>query len=96
MTVPLFPLFVFGATGVVLLALLRWGRPLFTGTRSVDESFWCPWKRRHVDAAFRIDAWDAHHTDVERCTAFTPPTAIKCDKHCLDRHALRAAGAWRR
>ena len=88
----LIPLLVVAGTGVVLLAALARGRRLFTGTRSVDESFWCPWKHQPVNIGLRIDAWDGRRVDVERCTAFVPPTAIACDKRCLDREALRAAG----
>lgn len=87
----LIPLVVVGTVTVLLLALLLWGRRLFTGTRGVDESFWCPWKRREVDVVFRVDAWDARRVDVEQCTAFAPPTSIACDKPCLDGQALRAA-----
>jgi hypothetical protein len=86
----LIPLLVVGGAGVVLLALLVWGRRLFTGTRLIDESFSCAWKHRPVDISLRMDAWDGRRVDVEQCTAFTPPTAIGCDKRCLDREALRS------
>lgn len=86
----LIPLLVVGSTGVVLLLALLYGRRLFTGTRRVDESFWCPWRHQPVNLSLRIDAWDGRRVDVEECTAFVPPTAIACDKRCLDRAAARA------
>jgi hypothetical protein len=50
----LIPLLVVGGAGVVLLALLVWGRRLFTGTRLVDESFSCAWKHGRWTSAY---AW---------------------------------------
>ncbi len=88
----LIPLLVVGVAGMVLLAMLVYGRRLFTGTRSVNETFWCPWKGRRVDIGVRIGAWDGRRIDVERCTAFASPTAITCGKGCLDSEAVRATG----
>ncbi len=55
--------------------------PLVARTSIV--SFWCPFRDRHVTTEFQEDAWNGKLMDVQSCDAFTPPTAVACDKLCL-------------
>ena len=79
------PLLVVAAVALVLVVALSKGPRFFRGTRSVVESFWCPFTTQDVHVDFEIDAWDGHPVDVNRCSAFTPPTAVTCDKRCMSR-----------
>ena len=67
------------------LTLLVWGvaRALPTDTLLVKRSFWCPFRKQNVTAEFRQEAWDRTLLAVNRCTAFTPETAVTCEKSCL-------------
>jgi hypothetical protein len=73
------------AVAVALVVLLRVGRVVFRGSRPVSASFWCPFRERAVDVGFQITAWDARPVAVDRCSAFTPPTAVTCEKRCMER-----------
>jgi hypothetical protein len=79
----LWPLPVIVTVGVVLLVMLRIGPRLFPGTRLTDRAFWCPFKARDVAVQFEETVWDGELCDVEQCTAFSPSTAVACDKKCL-------------
>ncbi len=72
---------LFGAS----LILFVWAvfRVLPSIVRLVARSFWCPFRERHVTAEFIEEAWDGTPVEVSRCTAFTPPESITCDKLCL-------------
>lgn len=69
----------------VAAAFLMWGalssvpRVIRHATRSLR----CPVSNERVTQELDEDAWDAIPLDVTRCTAFTTPTAITCDKLCL-------------
>lgn len=76
------PLAVVLFVAFVLVVVLLNGRRLFTGTRNIAESFWCPFKSQLVQVEFEIDAWGGQRIDVAKCSAFTPPTAMTCDKRC--------------
>jgi len=69
-------------TAVALLLLAAFGS-LPGVTRIVRRSFWCPFLARNVTAEFQEEAWDGKPVEVNRCSAFTPPTAITCEKLCL-------------
>ena len=84
---------MFGASGVItivlalgtavgLLLLVAFG-PLRRITRIVTRSFWCPVRDEDITAEFLEDAWDGKRLEINQCTAFTPPTAITCEKLCL-------------
>lgn len=88
-TSTLWPLLVIAGTGILLLGVLARGRRWFRGTRRVPEAFWCPFREREAGVEFEITAWDGRRVDVSRCTLFTPPTAVTCEKRCLD---VRNAG----
>ena len=77
------PLVVIAIVGVALIALLANGRKLFRGTRDVHEKFRCPFRRQDVEVGMELTAWDGRRVDVHDCSAFTPPTAVTCDKACL-------------
>ncbi len=70
------------ATALGLLLMVMFGA-LRGVTRTVSRSFWCPFLDRNVTAEFREEAWDGRPVEVSRCTAFTPPTTITCEKPCL-------------
>lgn len=58
--------------------------------RTVRRSFWCPFLDRSVTAEFREKAWDGRRVGVDRCTAFSPSTAIACEKLCVELKKLPA------
>lgn len=68
------------ALGLLLIAMFG---ALPGVTRTVIRSFRCPFLKRNVTAEFQEEAWDGRPVEVSRCTAFTPPTAITCEKLCL-------------
>jgi len=70
------------ATALVLLAIVTFGA-LRGVTRTVTRSFWCPFLDLNVRAEFQEKAWDGKPVEVNRCTAFSPTTAITCKKLCL-------------
>ena len=77
-------------TALALLLLIVFGA--FRGVvRTVRRSFWCPVRGSNVTAEFQEEAWDGEPLEVSSCTAFTPPTAITCEKLCLDRDKFRVA-----
>ena len=67
---------------LVLLFILALGPRLFRGTLAWRYAFHCPFKEQDVATEFRESAWDGRRLDVERCTAFTPPDDVRCDKAC--------------
>lgn len=75
------------AAALVLLFIRTLGPRLFRGTVTWRYAFRCPVKEQDVAVDFRESAWDGQRLDVERCTAFTPPDDVRCDKACrlLDR-----------
>ena len=83
------------AAAVVLLAVRALGPRLFRGTLSWRYAFRCPAKHQDVDAEFRESVWDGRRLDVERCSAFTPPDDVRCDKACTLLARLPRRGATR-
>jgi hypothetical protein len=77
------------ASALLLTAALG---PLRKLTRNVTRSFWCPFRDRAVTAEFQEDAWDGRPLEVLLCTAFSPSTAVTCEKLCLHATKLRPAG----
>ncbi len=87
-----------GAIIIVLAMLTAFGlflvaafAPFRRMTRIVTRAFWCPFRDRAVTAEFQEDAWDGRSLEVTQCSAFSPPTAITCEKRCLHVEKLRAA-----
>jgi len=79
------------ATAVALLLVIAY-RPLRGATRFVMRSFRCPFLERDVTVEFQEEAWDGNPVEVMRCTAFTPPTAITCERRCLGLGRFPRAG----
>jgi hypothetical protein len=70
------------AAAVVLIVIRVLGPHLFRGTLTWHYSFRCPGKREDVQADLRESVWDGRRLDVERCSAFSPPENVRCDKAC--------------
>jgi len=52
-------------------------------TRVVTRLFWCPFRERNVTVEFQEEPWDGRPVEVNRCSAFSPPDAVACEKDCL-------------
>ncbi len=61
---------------VILLFLARSVRKVYRPVR-------CPFLGTDVQARFLEAAPEGRRIDVTACSAFTPPTAIACDRRCL-------------
>lgn len=90
------PLAIVAAVGVVLGVALVTGRRLFRGTRIVHvHSLSCPIRHEPYDVGFTVTAWDGDAIDVVSCTAFSPSSAVRCEKVCLAaRRPERGAGLY--
>jgi hypothetical protein len=71
------------AAALVLVFVRILGPRLFRGTLAWAYAFRCPIKDQDVATDFRETMWDGRRLDVERCSAFTPPEDVRCDKACL-------------
>jgi hypothetical protein len=54
--------------------------------RLVHRRFWCSWSGREVEVAFveRGLPGLSRAVSVQACTAFDPPSAVACQRYCLD------------
>jgi hypothetical protein len=54
--------------------------------------FWCPERRRDVEVDFEVRGLLGvrRAVGVKCCSAFDPPTAVDCDRRCLDPDLRRA------
>jgi hypothetical protein len=77
MDAPPWPWVAVVTVGFMLLLLF------LAGTRRVVRELRCPRSGRDVVVAVHEAAWDGRPIDVESCTAFSPPTAVRCDRACL-------------
>lgn len=83
------------AVGVVLVIALLARPRLFGGTQQVVRDFWCPFRGRDVTVEFEETVWDGRLVDVNRCSVFTPPTSVACDKACANLERWpRPRGSW--
>jgi hypothetical protein len=59
--------------------------PADTG-RLVRRRVWCPWSRREVEVEFVERGLPGlpYSVSVRGCTAFEPPTAVTCQRRCVD------------
>lgn len=81
---PLWALAVIVVAGVALVAIGIMGPRLFRGTRPVTvRALLCPRRRQRFDVQFQVTAWEGARVDVSRCAAFSPPSAVACDKACI-------------
>jgi hypothetical protein len=70
---------------------------LALSVRKVHRKIWCPIRGTEVQLSLLETAPDGRPIEVTACSAFTPPTAVTCDRRCLGRrHVLRADGRRRR
>ncbi len=74
---------IFLAVAVLLLIVYSLGSRLFTATSPSPRVFWCPFRNVNAHVSFKESAWDGEMVDVEACSAFAPPTDVRCDKACL-------------
>lgn len=79
----LWPLVIVLVVGVMLSIAEVFGPRLFPGSRPTVRAFRCPVRQENVQVGFAESVWDGHLVDVEHCSAFTPPTAVTCDKKCV-------------
>ncbi len=77
------PFMVVGSIAVILLAVIAGGPRLFAAIRRRSVSLRCPSIGREVTADLAVSEWDGAALDVYACSAFTPPTAVTCDRRCL-------------
>jgi hypothetical protein len=70
------------AAAIALVVIRVLGPHLFRGSLTWRYSFRCPGKGQDVAADFRESVWDGRRLDVERCTAFSPPEDVRCNKAC--------------
>jgi hypothetical protein len=87
--VPITTVLALIAAAVLLVVLAIGSRSRVT--EPVARSFWCPQQGRNVTAEFEEKTWDGKRVDVASCTAFSPPTEVRCDKQCLALRRLPAA-----
>jgi hypothetical protein len=67
----------------VVLLVVR-SRGLMRGARRrVTRDVWCPVRDRQLIATLQEEFWDGRRVDVEECSAFSPATAVTCEKTCL-------------
>jgi hypothetical protein len=88
-TVPITVVLALAAAAVLLVVLVFGSRS--RATRPVAQSFWCSRQAQNVTAEFEEKTWDGKRVDVASCTAFSPPTDIRCVKQCLVLKRLPAA-----
>lgn len=66
---------------IVALALLVLFLAL--SVRKVHRKIWCPIRGTEMRLSLLEAAPDGRPIDVTACSAFTPPTAVTCDRRCL-------------
>jgi hypothetical protein len=56
------------------------------GGHGVRRRFWCAWSGREVEVEFLARGLPGFRSleAVMDCSAFEPPTAIECNRRCLD------------
>jgi hypothetical protein len=68
---------------------------LALSVRKVHRKIWCPIRGTEVQLSLLEAAPEGRPLDVTACSAFVPPTAIRCDRRCLGRRHLLLADARR-
>jgi hypothetical protein len=78
------PIVVHAALLVVIALLIVRHRGLMRGyRRRVARTIWCPVNDRKLSAELVEAVWDGQRLDVAQCSAFSPATAVTCEKVCL-------------
>lgn len=68
---------------IAVLLLMRYRSAMRGVSQRVTRTVWCPLHDRPLSATLEEARWDGHRIDVEQCSAFSPPTAVRCGKGCL-------------
>lgn len=63
------------------------------GVRRVRRKIWCPIRGTEMQLSLLETAPEGRPLDVTACSAFTPPTAITCDRRCLGRRHVLSSSA---
>lgn len=87
-SVPLIIVLALATAAVLSMVVAFGGMPGVT--RAATRSFWCPGQARDVTADFDEEVWDGKLVAVKACSAFSPATAIGCDRACLRTKRLQA------
>ena len=84
MTQPVFTILVVLTIGASLIAFV-WAvfRLVPPVSRLLVRAFWCPFRNQDVTAVFKEEPWHGRRVGVARCSAFSPPDAVTCDKQCV-------------
>jgi hypothetical protein len=77
MSAPAWPWIALVVVGFMVCLLM------LAGTRRVIRRLRCPERGRDVVLHVQEAIWDGRPVDVECCSAFTPPAAVRCSKTCL-------------
>jgi hypothetical protein len=77
MSAPAWPWIAVVVVGLMLVLLL------LAGTRRMIRRIRCPDRGCDVVVHVQEAIWDGRPVDVECCSAFTPPAAVRCSKACL-------------
>jgi hypothetical protein len=77
---PLVGLLTVGLIVAAALAIVDW---VFAGPAATPRAFRCPVADREVIVEFTEVAGRDRRRDVMRCSAFSPPYFVRCDKRCL-------------
>lgn len=86
-----------GSVGWIVLAYLMLGAAfvLFVTERAMQRRFWCPVSQRDVEVEFEVHGLPGLRrvVGVKACSVFDPPTAVHCDRRCLDPDFRRLSAA---
>jgi hypothetical protein len=91
-TTILWPLGVIVLVGLILGFVLMMGPRLFRARRLASAALRCPAHDQAVSVEFVEAVWDGRRVDVNQCSCFVPPTAVDCQKLCLDVDKLTERG----
>lgn len=87
------PVPVIAGVAVLVLLLLAVVARSLTATRLEREAVQCPVSGKAVSVDWEVDAGTGRRVGIVACTAFTPPTAVACDRACLRSHVASPAAA---
>ncbi|MBI3637386.1 MAG: hypothetical protein HY216_14430 [Candidatus Rokubacteria bacterium] len=69
--------------GLIVAAALVIVDRVFSGPPATTRAFRCPLDQREVFVEFTEVTGHGGRFDVTRCSAFSPPYAVRCDKRCV-------------
>lgn len=76
-------------TAPIPVLLVSWGGEAADAAghgHLAHQAFWCREKGREVEVEFEMEGFPGFRTavDVRSCSVFEPPTAVDCERRCLD------------